>query len=212
MTTKTLSKNDLGQFTGSDNWYQHGLNRKVTYTDGAKYVAETGGAYWLLDEIALNQLQPEVKAEEFQLWTLKVTGSKAILTCDDGNGNIVFSKKIEYTDFPLDEIKFYFCNNVIHLPSKTGNWFLFEDCKMTNTDAVERYGTHPMCDFCFFGIVVAGKCTSCDGRDAVDKALAALEEEQLVCCVCLAVDSPDVRIHKIGDKNYCFHCGYECFS
>jgi hypothetical protein len=118
MTTKTLSKSDLGQFSGSENWYQHGLNRNITYTDGAQHVAETGGAYWLLDEIVINQIMPKVKAEEFQLWTLKVTGSTAVLTCDDGNGNIVFSKKIEYTDFPLDEIKFYFCNNVIHLPSE----------------------------------------------------------------------------------------------
>jgi hypothetical protein len=40
------------------------------------------------------------------------------LTCDDGNDNIVFTKKIEYTDFPLDEITLYFANNVIHLPSE----------------------------------------------------------------------------------------------
>jgi hypothetical protein len=66
MTTKTLSKSDLTQFTGSENWYRHGIT----------------------------------------------------LTCDDGNGNIVFTKDIEHTDFPLDEITLYFTNNVIHLPSE----------------------------------------------------------------------------------------------
>ena len=35
-----------------------------------------------------------------------------------GNDNIVFTKKIEYTDFPLDEIPLYFANNVILLPSE----------------------------------------------------------------------------------------------
>ena len=40
------------------------------------------------------------------------------LLCDDGNGNIVFTKEIEHTDFPLDEITLYFANNVIHLPSE----------------------------------------------------------------------------------------------
>ena len=40
------------------------------------------------------------------------------LTCDDGNDNVVFTKTIEYTDFPLDEITLYFANNVIHLPSE----------------------------------------------------------------------------------------------
>src|ERR1022692_563214 len=49
MTTKTLSKSDLAQFTGSDNWYRHPINRNVLYTDGAQHVAEHGGAYWLLD-------------------------------------------------------------------------------------------------------------------------------------------------------------------
>jgi hypothetical protein len=42
----------------------------------------------------------------------------ATLTCDDGNGNIVFTKNIEHTDFPLDEITLYFANSVIHLPSE----------------------------------------------------------------------------------------------
>jgi len=55
MTTKTLSKSELAQFTGSDNWYRHSINRNVLYTDGAQHVAEHGGAYWLLDEIAIIQ-------------------------------------------------------------------------------------------------------------------------------------------------------------
>ena len=45
MTTKTLSKSELAQFTGSDNWYRHTINRNVLYTDGAQHVAEHGGAY-----------------------------------------------------------------------------------------------------------------------------------------------------------------------
>jgi hypothetical protein len=117
---KTLSKSDLAQFIGSDNWYRHAINRNVLYTDGAQYVAEHGGAYWLLDEIAI--LQPynhAVASEEFQVWKLVVHPNRsATLTCDDGNGKIVFNKKIEQTDFPLDEITLYFANNVIHLPSE----------------------------------------------------------------------------------------------
>jgi hypothetical protein len=35
-----------------------------------------------------------------------------------GNGNIEFTKEIEHTDFPLNEITPYFANNVIHLPSE----------------------------------------------------------------------------------------------
>jgi hypothetical protein len=120
MTTKTLSKSDLAQFTGSENWYRHGINRNVLYTDGAQHVAEHGGAYWLLDEIAIIQpCNKAVATEEFQVWTLAVRLDRtATLTCDDGNGNIVFTKEIARTDFPLDEIALYFANNVIHLPSE----------------------------------------------------------------------------------------------
>jgi hypothetical protein len=63
--THTLSKTDLAQFTGTENWYRHALVRKVLYTDGVQYVAEHGGAYWLLDEIAISQTVPEIAAEEF---------------------------------------------------------------------------------------------------------------------------------------------------
>jgi phage baseplate assembly protein gpV len=115
---KTLNTADLAQFTGSENWYRHGINRRVLFTDGAKYVADHAGAYWLLDEIAI--IQPHnlrVAAEEFQVWKLTVNADQtAVLTCDDGNGNVVYTKKIEHTDFPIDGITLYFTNNTILLP------------------------------------------------------------------------------------------------
>lgn len=119
MPTTTLKTEDLIQFIGSERWYQHSLVRSITYTDGAKYVADHGGAYWLLDEIALPQkFSPAVKAEPFQVWKLTVNDRKGVLTCDDGDGNIVYRKPIPFTDFPLPEVKFYFTDNVILLPSE----------------------------------------------------------------------------------------------
>jgi hypothetical protein len=73
---------ELAQFTGAENWYWCGLNRNILYTDGAQFVAESAGAYWLLDEIALaNACNCSVKAEEFQVWTLtrNKTGNGAML-------------------------------------------------------------------------------------------------------------------------------------
>ena len=111
---------DLHHFTGSENWYRHALNRSVLYTDGAKHVADTAGAYWLLDEIALAQrFEPKVKAEAFQLLKLAVAmDNTALLTCDDGDGRIVLSKAIPFTDSPAPGIEFYCCNSTIHLPSE----------------------------------------------------------------------------------------------
>ena len=42
----------------------------------------------------------------------------ATLTCEDGNGNVVFTKALTFTDFPLEEITLYFTNGVILLPSE----------------------------------------------------------------------------------------------
>ena len=110
--TKTLTKADLIQFTGSEHWYRHAMVRDVLYTDGVQYLAETAGAYWLIDEITFAQrFDKLLAAEEFQSHT-------ATLTCEDGNGGVVFTKAIEYTDFPLGEITLYFINKTILLPSE----------------------------------------------------------------------------------------------
>jgi hypothetical protein len=118
--TNLLTQAALRQFTGTEQWHRHGLVRTVLFTDGAKYVADTAGAYWLLDEIALAQrFTKRVAAEAFQLWKLRVhPDHTATLTCEDGNGNAVFTKAIAYTDFPLEEITFYFTDSVILLPSE----------------------------------------------------------------------------------------------
>ena len=115
-----LIKADLDQFTGTEHWFRHALNRAVLFTDGAKHVADAGGAYWLLDEIALIQpYEKRVSAEGFQVRTLRVNPDRsATLTCEDGNGNAVFSKQIAFTDFPLETITLWFTNNTILLPSQ----------------------------------------------------------------------------------------------
>jgi hypothetical protein len=110
---------DLTRFTGgTDNYYRHALCRTVTYTDGVKYLAETANAYWLIDKVATNQLEAKIRREEFQCWKLKVKDNTAILTCDDGNDNIVHREEITYTDFPLDEVALWVSHNVILLPSE----------------------------------------------------------------------------------------------
>jgi hypothetical protein len=117
--TPQLTPGDLMQFTGTENWYRHPMNRKVLYTDGVKFLAERAGAYWLIDEIALIQpYEKAVAAEEFQLWRLIVNGNQAVLNCEDGNGRVVYSKAIAYTDFPIAEMVLYFTNGVILLPSE----------------------------------------------------------------------------------------------
>ena len=121
MSNAKFSDSELSQrFYGSEHWYRHALNRSILYTDGAKYIADEGGAYWLLDEIALAQrYEKAVAAEEFQVWRLRVNADHtATLTCEDGNDHAVFEKAIPFTDFPADAITLWFANNTIYLPSE----------------------------------------------------------------------------------------------
>ena len=118
--TAKLSEADLMQFTGSENWYRHALNRNVLFTDGAKHVADEGGAYWLLDAIAICQrYEKRVAAAGFQVWKLVVRPDRtATLTCQDGNDNVVYTQQLEFTDFPVETMTLWFENNVIYLPSE----------------------------------------------------------------------------------------------
>lgn len=120
MTHKpVLTKSKLCQFTGTAYWYRHHINRSIHYTDGVKYVAEVGEAYWLIDEIALIQNDARIAPQEFQHWTLTVNDdSTARLVCYGGNRNTVYEKDVAFTGFPLDTISFYLANNVLLLPSE----------------------------------------------------------------------------------------------
>ena len=66
------------------------------------------------------KLETKVSAEEFQFWKLTVNLSEntGTLICEDGNGLNVYAQRIEYTDCPLNEIKFYLVDNVLMLPSE----------------------------------------------------------------------------------------------
>jgi hypothetical protein len=109
----------LRQFTGTEHWYRHPLYRTFCYTDGVKYLAEAAGAYWLIDDILACQIEPRVKNEAFQFWTLTVRDNHtAVLTCTDGNTALVYRQEYGFTDFPLKEQKLYLTNNVLLLPSE----------------------------------------------------------------------------------------------
>lgn len=116
-----LTQTDLTQFTGTENYYQHCL-RQFVYTDGVYYVAQTGGAHWLLDAIASHQpkLLQYPMLQQFQHWILKVDldNQKAQLICERDIDDVVVTQDIEFTDFPLEQIRFYLVTGVLMLPSE----------------------------------------------------------------------------------------------
>lgn len=109
-----ITQSELGQFIGTEHHYRHWLGRLV-FTDGVKYVADQGGAYWLIDAIASYR-----RREPFQVWALTVNADKtARLTMREDTGErAMVVQKIKYTDFPLAQIKFYVVDGVLMLPSE----------------------------------------------------------------------------------------------
>lgn len=109
-----MSGRDLAGFSGSAEWFRHPLVRSVLYTEGARYVFETAGAYWLLDKIAT--VGASLKGEPWQAWTLKVDAKT--LTADDGNGRILHTETLDYTDFPEPGVVLWMVDRTIMLPSE----------------------------------------------------------------------------------------------
>lgn len=106
---------DTSQFTGTSTWWRHPLNLSVTYTDGARHVAEKGKAYWLLDRIALSK----PRNTNFQVWNLEVNDdSTATITVTDADDNLIETIELVYTDFPPPGVKLFFIDNVILVPSE----------------------------------------------------------------------------------------------
>ena len=114
-----LTHADLQQFTGTENWYRHGFFRRILYTDGIKYLAETGGAYWLIDAMASHitgkvlakKAAADPRLTDMQFWRLKVREDhSAILTCRaDSDVPPAIRQVIPFTDFPLSQLDIWAC-------------------------------------------------------------------------------------------------------
>ncbi len=114
--SRTL-RQELGQFTGTETWYRHPLNRNLLYTEGVQFFAERAGCYWFLD-IAATELFRLQRTEPFLVITLAVDDGEADIVVDDGDGSAVFRRHIHFTDAPSGDWRFYLTDNVVLLPSE----------------------------------------------------------------------------------------------
>jgi hypothetical protein len=100
MTPQEL-ESELASFCGSENLYHRSTPILVYYTDGIKWLQANLNCYWLIDLIASYQTKKFKQANDRQFWKLVVTDKLAVITCDDGNGNISVTQSIEHTNFLL---------------------------------------------------------------------------------------------------------------
>ena len=109
MNSNNLITN-LSQFIGTEKYYR--ITSHHLLTDGTKYLAEEAECFWLMIAIA-SYLNTNID-DHFACATLTVKDSSAVLKLDDGNGFVFATQDIEYTDFPLDEIKLFCCYDGKH--------------------------------------------------------------------------------------------------
>ena len=110
-------RSQLSNHIGSQTLYSVPYDTAFCYTEGAKDFFENAGngAYWLLDILVSERAMLEaVAADGFGIVRLKVSGSKAVLTVDnghdgsDGDERVCYlNQAIEFTDCPEGEWRFY---------------------------------------------------------------------------------------------------------
>ena len=96
----------LSQFSGTERYHRHWCGSTIYLTDGAKYLADKAGCYWLMDIIA--SAYPHYKHDEFVVVELVKTDTAAVLTIKPDAGQpSYYTQHIPFTDFPLESIKLY---------------------------------------------------------------------------------------------------------
>lgn len=118
----------LPGFIGTTGYYKHAIirgSRAVIYlTDGTRYLAEEAQCYWLMDLVL--SVRPKLdRVNDLIIVRVKCLKRSRFFVefgIDiDAEGNMkgrVYSQVIHYSDFPLDEIKLYYSEGVLYLPSE----------------------------------------------------------------------------------------------
>lgn len=125
MSIEEITQANLSQFTGTVNYTRFMGN--LLLTDGVMFLVKNR-AGWILDIIVSVRCLPKIRNEEKEFWTLKVDLEQhsAVITATDGDkgdGPIqLYHQVIEYTDFPLQELKLYVIEDgpykVVMLPTE----------------------------------------------------------------------------------------------
>lgn len=110
----------LKQYTGTEQYFRHGLNRRLVWTDGVQHFADKAGAFWFLDVVAIGThgrpgIVPAVQRDPggFAVVILHVKNDHALVEAyDDIPGRCLYSESIGWTDCPEGEWKFYLVDDV----------------------------------------------------------------------------------------------------
>lgn len=116
METQNI-KTQLQNFHGTAEYHEHvSISQTLLLTDGAHFIREECSAYWLFDIIA--SYQDNLARLNFQVWIFQREENHCEVRCEDGDDTVIIRQQIEFSDFPLEEIKLWKVDSVILLPSE----------------------------------------------------------------------------------------------
>ncbi|MDF0718145.1 hypothetical protein PY092_18425 [Muricauda sp. 334s03] len=117
-------KEGLQHFHGTEMFYQIPLLR-TRVTDGLKYLANVADCFWLITDTSVIAKSLMNRSEFITIDFKRLpkekqdySGYEAEITYSDGNDKILEKHGYRATDFPLDELRLFFVNDTLMLPSE----------------------------------------------------------------------------------------------
>ncbi len=112
-------RSGLADYYGSETFTRHWANRNMLASEGVMFFVQNagGGAFWFWDIVATELMEIHKKEDFIHIW-IHAKDGKAVLDADDGNGNALWRRMIDFTDCPEGDWQFYLENNTFYLPSE----------------------------------------------------------------------------------------------
>ena len=125
MKTQVSDINEgLQNFHGSEMFFSLPLIR-TRFTNGLKYLGTVANCYWLITDTSVIAKSLMNRSEFITIDFRRLpeekqdfTGYEAEIIYSDGNNNILEKQGYHGTGFPLDELRLFFVNNTLMLPSE----------------------------------------------------------------------------------------------
>ena len=118
-----LLKRTLKEFHGTGAYHKHLFPGKspILLTDGCNFIREECKAFWLFDAILSYQCEKILSNLKFQIWELQQSKkdlSWKLMCREDSGRKPIITQVIEFSDFPIPEIKIWVIDKVCLLPSE----------------------------------------------------------------------------------------------
>ena len=109
---------NLSHFTGTEAYHRTFMfNPHLVHTDGVQYFADEAGAYWFLDIVA-TEIYPLLKQHPFLSIKFVSKDGRGAISIEDGDCKTIKVRRVEHTDCPEGEYKFFLTDNVLMLTSE----------------------------------------------------------------------------------------------